>query len=114
MTGQWEIQATRRGTGETYPGSPSAGAGSSSYPLAAEQALGDVVGLALGAHRRGVGGEVAGGGDQRSAVAAASRAAARTGGRRPRPLDGVEVAVLAQQQAAEGGDEPCRLAAAAR
>ena len=69
--------------------------------LAACEALGDAVGLALGAHRRGVGGQVAGGGDQTmrpGRCVAQPRELAHGGLDR---LDGVEVAVLAQQQAAE-------------
>jgi hypothetical protein len=79
--------------------------------FAAGQALGDLEGLALGAHGGGVGGEVAGGGDQDvdglwrrlGRWLRAEQAELAEGGFDG--LDGVEVAVFAEEELAEGGHE---------
>ena len=87
--------------------------------LAAVEAARDVERLALRAHGRRVGGEVTGRGDEEDRVAGKRELAER----RLDALDRVEVAVLAEERAAErrlerrgiaargevGGDEPARL-----
>src|SRR6266849_6533314 len=69
--------------------------------LAAVETAGDVVGLALRAHRRCVRGEVAGRGDEEEAVAGQRELAIRG----LDGLDRVEVAILAKERAAERGLE---------
>src|SRR5881409_288040 len=80
-------------------------------PVAAVQAAGELERLALRASRRRVGGEVAGGGDQRQGglVRAAQQLCLARG--RLDALDGVEVAVLAEEAASEHGHESSRCAA---